>query len=146
VFGFSEFVLLMAGRPYLNLINTLLILIISAIGGILLIPVMGILGPPLAALVAYLLINTLRLVQVRVLVGVHPLRLGLAKPIVAFVAAIGSAVALQAWTSGGGPLVTTAGVALLFLIYVAAVWALGLGPAEREILSRIRGRFGRPAA
>ena len=144
VFGFSEFVLLMSGRPYLNLINTLLIVIVSGAGGALLIPTFEILGPPLSLLAAYLLVNTLRLAQVRVLVGVHPLQFGLAKPIVALLIAIGVSAALQMWGPGHGHATAAAGGAVLLLVYAGVLWSMGLSVAEKEILSRLKRRLGRP--
>lgn len=142
VFGFSEFILLMSGRPYLNLVNTIVVVLISGIGGVLLIPGYGILGPPLAILAAFGLVNAVRLVLVRVLVGVHPFRLDMVKPLVALLAAVGTTAVAHPWLPPGRT-GTAAEITLFATVYTALVWAVGLGPAEREVLCRVRRRLGR---
>ena len=145
VFGFSEFVLLMSGRPYLNLINTVIVVAITGLVGVLLIPSHEILALPLAALLAFCVVNAVRLIQVKLLAGVHPFRWGMAKPIGAFVVAGGAAMLLERSLPTDGAFGTAAVIGSYLAVYIAGTWALGLGSAEREVLSRLRNRI-RPSA
>jgi O-antigen/teichoic acid export membrane protein len=136
VFGYAELVLLMAGLPYLNLANTILFVAVNAVGTVVLIPRLDILGPPVAVLVAFAFVNLIRLVQVRRFVGVHPFHGGLLKPLLAF--AVGCAVG---WAAGILPGVHDVAAAAAFVVvFVIARLALGLDPEERQMIRRLLRR------
>jgi O-antigen/teichoic acid export membrane protein len=144
VFIFAELMLLMAGRPYLNLVNMVLTVLISGSLCIVLIPRMDIMGPPVAALIAFGLVHVIRLVQVRKVIGVHPFRTSLGKSIVAFAVATGFAFLVdgQVSTTPFGGIIS----GLTFVVsYVAAIWVLRLEPEERQLVTRFVQRLKRIA-
>lgn len=142
VFIFAELMLLMAGRPYLNLFNMILTVLISGVAGIWLIPKMDIMGPPLAVLIAFSLVHVVRLIQVRKCIGVHPFRSSLGKSILASVSASALAllVEIQVVNVPAGGMIS--GVVFI-LAYLAVIWLLRLEPEERELVSRFIQRLKR---
>lgn len=82
-FGSSEVLLLMAGRSGINLLNTVALVLVNLCLNLLLIPRYGILGAATAAAISLALINLLRVVQARMILGVHPFRRSLLKPVCA---------------------------------------------------------------
>ena len=88
------------------------------------------------------LINTGRVVQAKILVGVQPFGRPILKPIAA--TAIGAAV-LVLWRliPGYTVWVDAAGIVVAGVIYVLALRAFGMDPEEREVWERIKKRVKR---
>jgi O-antigen/teichoic acid export membrane protein len=139
--GAVDAVLLMAGRSTLTMINAWIALVVNIALNIWLIPQLGILGAALAWVAAILVNNLLPLIQVGVVIKVHPFGritlLAAAVPAVLF----GLIPWLTAMLNGGvvGGIVV---FALACLVYALLLWrwkdALGL----RGLLRRSPG--GRP--
>ena len=141
IFGFSELVLLMAGRPYLNLINTVWVVLISGVSGILLIPHYGIVGPPLAAVLAFGTVNLIRLIQVHQVLGIHPFRYVLIKPIFAFGVASVISLLLNLWLSTVISIHDGICAGLFLGLYILIRWSLKLEPEEQQLLRRLWQRL-----
>ena len=137
VFGYSELILLMAGLPYLNLLNTVGFVVLTGLGGIFLIPIYDILGPPLAMLLAVAAINLVRLFQVKHFVGVHPFHRALAKPLASFACGAMAAFAVGIWLNPHQ--VVSAG--LFLLVYLLVRLVLKLEPEERKLVQRLLRRL-----
>ncbi len=89
--GSGDTVLIMSGRPYLNLVNTIVVVIVNFALNMWLIPTMGILGAALGTLISFALLTLIRLVEVYHLYRIHPLTWRLLKPLAAAALAFGTA-------------------------------------------------------
>lgn len=139
--GSGDMVLLMSGHPYLNLLNTALVLILNVGLGVVLIPQYGMTGAAVGTLVSFGMLSVVRLVEVYVLLRIHPFRRALLKPFGASLIAFVMTVTVAAWfpTKGvwrGMPLT------LMFLIiYGTMLVRFGLEQEDCMIIGQIRNRF-----
>lgn len=149
--GSSGAVLDMSGYTIVKLLNATISVGLALALNLLLIPSYGIIGAAIAAASAVGIVNLLRVVQVRILVGVGPYNRDFLKPIAAGVAAAAATLvagvltqALDGWARAGLGLLVLAGV------YTAAIIALGITEDDRLVLDRVgrklsrRGRRDRP--
>jgi O-antigen/teichoic acid export membrane protein len=134
-FGLSEVLLLMGGRSGLNLLNTVLLAAVNLALNLTLVPRYGIEGAALSSAGSLTLINIVRVVQGRVLLGVHPFRRSLLKPLVAAGVATGVGLALvrleNPWSVAS---------ILSLPLYFGLLRALGLEEADHEMLEKLHAR------
>lgn len=142
--GTSGAILDMTGHTRVKLLNSALSVALAIGLNWILIPPMGIVGAALAAVGSIAIVNILRLLQVRLLVGVQPYDTSWLKPIAAGLAAALAAVGVA--LIAGGP-TTIFGFALGALVliggYVGAIVALGLSEDDRMVLGRVGRRLTR---
>lgn len=145
IFSATEQLLIMSGRQYLSLVDTLVWLIANVLLNLWLIPTHGIMGAAVATGLAMNLANVLRLVQVYVIYGCHPFDLSQLKPIAAALVAYAAGYGLEAWL----PLASLGSKAIacgaFLLVYIGALWQLGLDPQDRMLLGRAVHRL-RPSS
>jgi O-antigen/teichoic acid export membrane protein len=142
--GPTGYVLSMTGRPGVNFANSAVGVILYAAGGIVLVPRYGVIGMAVVDAFVTALVNSARVVEAKLLVGVQPFGRSFLKPVAATLVA---ATVLLAWRLvPGGTAVEIAGVAGAALVYLAVLRALGLDPEERYVWERIRARAGRRRA
>jgi O-antigen/teichoic acid export membrane protein len=137
--GPTGYVLSMTGRPGVNLINSA-----AGVGlylglGAWLVPRHGVLGMAITDAVVTALVNSARVVEAKVLVGVQPFGRSFLKPVVA--TAIAAAL-LLAWRALPGDVVwvDAAGMAVAAVVYFAVLKRLGIDPEERAVLDGIKRR------
>ena len=140
--GSGDTVLIMSGRPWLNLVNTVVVVIVHFALNLWLIPNLGILGAALGTLGSFMLLTLIRLAEVYHLFRIHPLTWRILKPCAAAVLAFGGA-----FLAGGyGPDAPWLRLALLPSIFLAAYLGvlslLGLEEEDRVLLRRLRGQGG----
>lgn len=135
VFGSAETILLAAGRSGLNLLNTAFFVIVSVGLHLFLIPRYGVSGAALATALSQTLINLLRVVEVGVLMDIHPFRRSLLKPVVAAALAFPAGLSLL---SLGSPWSWLS--ALSLPLYFGLLSAFGVEADDREVLERLRHR------
>ena len=137
-FGPAEMLLMGAGRTGLNLLNTVSLLAVNLGLNLFLVPRHGIVGAALATAVSMVLINLLRVAQARAILGVHPFRRALLKPVCAAGIAFGAGrflVGLDApWSSLS---------ALALPLYFGLVTVFGLEAEDRALWEKFRGRMFR---
>ncbi|MGI9157362.1 MAG: flippase [Marmoricola sp.] len=126
----------MSGRVVLNLVNNTGILILNVVLNLVLIPPYGIIGAGVAWSVSLVLVNVIRLVQVRSLMGMLPFNLVTTKSLTAAVAAAVVATASKLLLPDGLGL-TVVGVALAGLTYVLVTLALRFSPDELESIQGV---------
>lgn len=133
----------MSGRPYISMINNALVAAIHIGTCFVLIPRYGMVGAAASAAGALTLVNVIKLVQVRMLLGMHPFRLDSLRT----VGAAGIAVAVAApvaflfdWPSVLWQVVAAS--AVVFLVYAQAMRVLGLNEEDRELVAAGRARIG----
>jgi O-antigen/teichoic acid export membrane protein len=134
----------MSGRPYVNLINNALVAILNVVGCLVLIPRFGIAGAACSTAGALTLVNAIKLIEVRVLLGVSPFRADSLRAFVAAALAIGLTLPLimvPRWPAG--PLEALAACSVLMLVYAQIMMLIAVRGEEREALrrgwSRLRG-------
>jgi O-antigen/teichoic acid export membrane protein len=141
--GMCGAVLDMSGYAKLKLANSIVQLVLSLSLNFLLIPRWGIMGAATAALVNIATINTLRLVEVYILLRLLPYNWSFLKPIAAGLVALGVMLGLNGLYPAGTNLFLTALYAVvLFGVYVGMVVLLGLSEEDRMVLARLRRRAG----
>ncbi len=129
-FGSAEVLLMMAGRSGVNLINTVFLVAVNLGLNLFLIPRHGIAGAALAAVISLTLINLLRVVQARVILGVHPFRRSLLKPVCAAVPAfaVGLLLMRAPWSV----------LSVLALpLYFGLLRAFGMEAEDTEMLEKL---------
>ena len=89
--GSGDIILIMSGRPYLNLFNTIFVVIVNFVFNLWFIPTMGILGAALGTLISFGLLSLIRLFEVYHFYRIHPLTWRISKPICAAALAFGAA-------------------------------------------------------
>ena len=138
--GSGDTVLIMSGRPYLNLVNTIIVVLVNFALNLWLIPALGILGAALGTLASFALLTVIRLVEVYRLYRIHPFALHLLKPLAAAVLAFGAAYLAGGYLPGQAWL----RMALLPVIFLAGYLVLlrlmGLEADDRALLGRFRGQ------
>jgi O-antigen/teichoic acid export membrane protein len=130
----------MSGRPGLSLFDNVLVLVANIALNVWLIPHYGIVGSAYAWAASLALVNLLRVVQVKKVLGMFPFGPGEAKALVAAVAAGAVTLAIQQWRNEVGLATLVLGGLALGVTYLAVVAALGITKDDRLVLDALRGR------
>jgi O-antigen/teichoic acid export membrane protein len=134
----------LSGRQYLSAANNVLAVGLNLAVALVLIPRYGMAGAAASTAAALVLLNVLRLVEVRIIFGCHPFRGDTVRTILAGGIAAAVAGLASVFVSGAAPLFEALTVGtLLFATYVAAIWALGVSDEDRELFRRGRARIAR---
>ncbi|MBV8386862.1 MAG: flippase [Acidimicrobiia bacterium] len=130
----------MSGRPGYSLFDNVLVLVANVALNIWLIPHHGIVGSAYAWAISLALVNVLRVVQVKQVLGMVPFGIGEAKALVAAIAAGVVTYAIGEWRGVVEVGTLLLGGVALCVTYVAVVAALGITSDDRLILDALRGR------
>lgn len=130
--GPTGFVLSMTGRPGINFVNSAVGVALYIGLGIWIVPAHGALGMAAVDAAVTAIINTVRVIEARVFVGIHPFGRSLLKPVTATAIALGFTSSFV-WLVGSGRIAAFTGLALGGLVYVAVLNRLGLDPEERQV-------------
>jgi O-antigen/teichoic acid export membrane protein len=138
--------LAMVGRARMSVLNSGLFLSLSLVLDFLMIPRWGILGAAIANATSLAVVNVLRVVQVRQVLGIFPYDRRILRPLGAGL--IGGTVALLLPLAGLDPLPRLVlRVLVLGVVYLGALAAFGIDPVDREVARAFRDRLRRrPAA
>jgi O-antigen/teichoic acid export membrane protein len=141
--GASGFLTAMSGKPKIELVNLGLVLFINTVLSIILIPKSGIQGAACSTLAAFLFLNVLRIIEVRVIFRIHPFRQDLYKPIVSGGISLAILfVTMRYFSLWQGPLGHFAQGSFFFVItYVLSLFLFGLEEEDKLIFSRIRDKM-----
>lgn len=137
--GPTGYLISMTGHPGINFINSAVSVVLYVGLGAMVVPKHGAIGMAWVDTGVTALINIVRVVEARILVGVHPYGRTFYKPVVA---TVGAAAFLVAWKafSGDSIAVGAAGLAVGGIVYLGILRALGIDDEEREVWDRIRKR------
>jgi O-antigen/teichoic acid export membrane protein len=127
----------MSGRVAVNMVDTVCVLAFNVVLNIVLIPRLGVLGAAVAWSVSLALVNLIRLLQVRSLMGVTPFGPGLFRGLAAGVPAFLAAALVRA-VVGGWQATTVIGITVVAGVYVGSVFLLGLTDDDRLVLGLLR--------
>lgn len=89
--GSGDTMLIMSGHPYINLVNTVVVLVINFLLNLYLIPRFDMLGAALGTLISFALLTWFRVMELYWLYRIHPFRRPLWKPCVAAFVSLGAA-------------------------------------------------------
>ncbi len=136
----------MSGRTMISLANTSGVLVVNIVLNFFLIPRHGVLGAAAAASLAMILVNLIKLIEVRVILKVHPYRLDFLRPATAgivsslFLLLVKSRILLAEGTLFRLGL----GMFILFSSYAGILAMLGISQEEKLVLGKIKLRlFGK---
>jgi len=137
--GPTGYVISMTGRPGVNFINSLVAVILYIGLGIMIVPDHGVVGMAVVDSIVTALVNTARVIEAKILVGVQPFGRTFYKPVVATV--VGAAVLLL-WqlVPGDSIPIEIAGIVVAAIAYIAVLRKLGIDPEERHVIDRIKKR------
>ncbi|MFK3980779.1 flippase [Micromonospora sp. NPDC050397] len=135
----------MSGRVSVNMVDNLAALVLNILLNIVLIPAHGILGAAVAWAVSLAVVNIARVWQVRAQVHTLPVTVGMAKGVVAAVAALVAGLGVR-WLVSGWAVQLVLGLVAVVVVYLGAVLALGLSREDIMVWRSVTRRGGRRAA
>jgi O-antigen/teichoic acid export membrane protein len=137
--GPTGYVISMTGRPGVNFINSLVSVGTYIVLGMWLVPEHGVIGMATVDMIVTALVNSARVVEAKILVGVQPFGRTFYKPVVATI--VGAAVLLLWKLVPGDSLpLDIAGIFIAGFAYVVVLAKLGIDPEERHVFDRIKKR------
>jgi O-antigen/teichoic acid export membrane protein len=140
--GMCGSIITMTGHSKLNLANSIIDLTANIGLVLLFVPRWGIVGAALAGSLSIILINTMRLVEVFVLLRIWPYNPSFLKPIAAALVAAGVAYLANVWLAFLPTIAQIiAGAAGLWGAYALAIVLLKLSDEDRLVLNRLWSRF-----
>jgi O-antigen/teichoic acid export membrane protein len=139
----------MSGRQYLTMTNNALVAGLNLVVCLLLIPRFGMTGAAVSTASALTVVNVIKLVEVKVLFGIHPFRGQSVRVFLAAAGAVAAALPVALLPHWPGPLLEVAAAGgVLFAIYAGLAWGLAMTTEDRELFAmgskRIRRGFRRP--
>lgn len=137
--GPTGYVISMTGRPGVNFINSVVAVGLYVGLAFLVVPRYGAVGMAVVDASVTAVINSVRVIEAKLLVGVQPFGRSLLKPIGATLLAM---VVSLAWrlVPGEGVAIELPGIALAGAVYLVSLRAMGLNAEERHVWERIKGR------
>jgi len=140
--GVCGSVITMTGHSRLTFVNSIIYLAVNILLDLLLIPRWGVMGAAVAVTFSSVLINTLRVIQVWVMLRLWPYDLSFLKPVTAgLVSAVVTGLAGQ-WLSPLPAILQVAvGTLLLGSVYVVIIVLLRLSEEDRLVLDRFFARL-----
>lgn len=143
VVGASGLMIMMVGKPKINTINSLIILVMKIILNIILIPKYGLIGAAISAALTIALIDIFRVCEVYYILKIHPYNRKFLKPIIAAIASV--ALFFLTWQliqtkfAGIFDIILPASVFLLF--YFGILFTLKLDAEDKFILNSIYSKL-----
>ncbi|MDQ4124612.1 MAG: oligosaccharide flippase family protein [Actinomycetota bacterium] len=137
--GPTGYVLSMTGRPGVNLVNSIVAVALYVGLGVWLVPAHGVVGMAVVDAIVTAVVNTARVIEAKVLVGVQPFGRSFAKPVIATL--VGAAF-LLAWRALPWDVVwvDAAGVLVAAAVYLVTLKRLGIDAEEQVVLDGIKRR------
>lgn len=140
--GVCGSIITMTGHSRLTFINSIITLVLNIVLSLFFIPAWGVIGAALAIAICSILVNTLRLIQVYILLGLWPYDLSFLKPITAALVAAGFVYSVNLWLVIFPALIQLiAGASLIGVIFVVVIILLKLSEEDRLVLKRLSDRF-----
>jgi len=137
--GASGLVIMMIGKPKINTINSLFILILKIILNFVLIPRHGLIGAAIASSVSIVILDVLRVIEVYFLLKIHPYNHKIVKPVIATGAGL---VVYLMLSYALGMVIAQIGIIVLtassfMLTYCIMLYILNLDDEDMYLLQRL---------
>lgn len=140
--GNAGIILIMVGKPMLNLLVMIITIVLLALLNIILIPSLGILGAGIANLATVLTTSLLELAFVYHFLHIHPFRFDFFKPLLALALAGGLTFMVKEALPPTIPILLA--LVLFFSgLYTLALVLLKLSDEEKTVLNKIKQKFQR---
>lgn len=137
--GPTGYLISMTGHPGVNFVNSV-ISVAAYVGlGLWIVPEHGAVGMAAVDLGVTAFINTLRVIEAKILVGLQPFGKNFFKPVVATLAG-GAFLLASRLVTDDNTLAEIAGIVVAALVYLLALKVLGLDEEEQLVWKRIRQR------
>jgi len=137
--GPSGYLISMTGRPGLNLANSASAVALYVGLGVWLVPTYGMVGMAVVDAFVTAFVNIVRIVEIRILIGIRPWGRTFLKPIVATLAGAGALLAWEAATAATIPM-QLLGVVLFGIVYLSLLKLMGIDAEERHIFEAIKAK------
>jgi O-antigen/teichoic acid export membrane protein len=134
-------VLTMSGRSHITLANTIGVGVLNLALFLILIPRYGIEGASVAVAVSMLVLASARMIQVRAVLGAHAVTLGYLKPLAAACVSLVITLAIDRVLPIHRFLFIACSFAMFSASYLAVLVLMGLDPADRFVLAKVRERL-----
>jgi O-antigen/teichoic acid export membrane protein len=144
-FGLVGWILMVSGRSRVVLANNVVGTLANMLIAFLLIPRLGLVGTAVAALSGVALLQTMMLVEVWIILKVHPFHWSVAKPFISAALALG-AQSLIAPHLANTALRICAVIIVGLGVYLGALLTLKLAPEDRRVVDGLVARVRRWAA
>ena len=141
--GSGDTLLIMSGHPYLNLVNTGIVVALNFGLNLVLIPQYGMLGAALGTLVAFGTLSVVRVIEVYLIQKIHPFRFALLKPCVAGALAFGIAWSVSDWLPDQGAWRAVPQAVIYLGAYGAFLTGFGLEVEDRLVIRKISDKIRR---
>ena len=139
--GMCATILDMTGHTRMKLANSVVRVTVGILANFILIPLWGITGAAVAALIHEIIANVLPLVEVWFLYRIIPYSWAFLKPLTAGAIAAGVSLLIRVWLPVSDQLIPTFLQILLMLgVYALAIQLLGLSLEERQMVNKLRWR------
>jgi O-antigen/teichoic acid export membrane protein len=135
--GPSGYLLSMTGRPVLNLANSLAGVVLYVALGVWAARDFGAIGVAWVEAIVTVFVNVVRIVEIKLLMGVQPWGRTFVKPVAASVSA-GLALGLWGAVVGGSIILGLVGIALFGVVYMGVLKVMGVDPEERHVFEQIK--------
>jgi O-antigen/teichoic acid export membrane protein len=140
--GSGGLMLMMTGRPYINLFNSALLCVASILLNIYMIPRYGIIGAAGANAFSISAIQLLQLLEVWYLLGMHPYHLDFLKPILSCLFSVLLLTVISHIGLNTNSLIIIPILSAIFLLsYGGFLWLFKLSPEDYVILDNLRYRL-----
>nr|MBA3431712.1 polysaccharide biosynthesis C-terminal domain-containing protein [Actinomycetota bacterium] len=137
--GPSGYVLSMTGRPGVNFANSVVGVGLYVALGFFLVPRYGAMGMAVGDALVTASVNSARVVEAKILVGIQPFGRSFLKPVAATAVAALFSIAWRRFAGETLP-VLVGGLALAAIVYLIVLRAFGLDREERHVWERIRSK------
>jgi O-antigen/teichoic acid export membrane protein len=140
--GAAGFMLMMTGRPHVNLMNSGLLCITNIVLNLYLIPKYGIMGAAFASAVSITAIQLLRLAEIWYFLRIHPYRWDFWKPTVSCLISVLIISASARLGINPNHIMNMAMLALLFIsTYMVLLYLFKPSPEDRIVLQALKHRL-----
>jgi O-antigen/teichoic acid export membrane protein len=144
--GHAGLLIIMAGYPWINLINSLILLCCNVVLSYLLIPTYGLFGAAIATGASVIAINIIRLVEVYSLLRLHPYSIRFVKPLVAGAISFLFTVLVRDLLGEVHKIILVGEVLGSISLYGAILWVLKMDDEDKLVFDLILKRFRRNAS
>lgn len=135
--GPTGFLISMSGYPMINLLNSVLGVALYTVLGLWLVPDHGIIAMAWIDSGVTAGINSLRVIQAKKMIGIHPFGRSFFKPVAASIVG-GAALLLWRLVPGTGTMIDIAGLVVGGIAYLVTLKALGLDKEEEYVFAMIK--------
>jgi len=140
--GSVGFMLMMTGRPHLNLLNSGLLCVTNILLNLFLVPKYGIVGGACAGAFSITAIQLLRLCEVWLFLRMHPYRLDFLKPVASCLISVSLLAGIVQLEIPITRFVMLPFLLMLFLLsYTGFLWLLKFSTEDRIILNSLKNRM-----